>query len=487
MRIKKLFVFLLAAVLAMPVLNGCIKPRRQPIVVDKTISGDTIEYTFWAFGWDSYSQQPIANDKVLSKIEKDYNIKLKLRGASFNDWQTTLSTLIGSNEMPDIFFDFPDSYAFYNLVRQDAVLPISLYVDGDTPNLQKIYASQAVKSATFTTPNYGAQQYFYPNFNAKTNHALVYRKDWALAAGVDPDLTKPFMLGDLEAMLQAFTVKSGAGYSRNGMFASNIFGWLTDLIGSFGANPAWFQKADGTFEHTSMTPEYVNFLTWMKNAVDKGWINKDSLLMTEDEKLQKFQAGNAGMIFLNNGLSLDQAVASIVDAGGQVGVLPMPDNGSYKGGFREYAPYYGGWVINRNVKEPYRLIKLLDYFASQEGQFFRLNGIEGVHYEYDANHNMVISDANQANRLADGTEVVTPVVPVVVGDDWKAALLWRALYDAGVYVNVALHPAVPPAGALLRTSVMASHDRATLDRALDAFERVKRSFEAEHGALSGAA
>jgi len=77
----------------------------------------------------------------------------------------------------------------------------------------------------------------------------------------------------------------------------------------------------------------------------------------------------------------------------------------------------------------------------------------------------------------------TPIVPVVVGDDWKAVLLWRALYDAGVYVNVALHPAVPPAGALLRTSVMATHDRATLDRALGAFGTVKRAFEAEHGRL----
>src|SRR5215212_9522221 len=48
-------------------------------------------------------------------------------------------------------------------------------------------------------------------------------------------------------------------------------------------------------------------------------------------------------------------------------------------------------------------------------------------------------------------EHTTTIVPVIVGDDWKAVLLWRALYDAGVYVNVALHPAVPPAGALLRT------------------------------------
>jgi 8-amino-7-oxononanoate synthase len=87
--------------------------------------------------------------------------------------------------------------------------------------------------------------------------------------------------------------------------------------------------------------------------------------------------------------------------------------------------------------------------------------------------------------LPDGTEVVTPVVPVVVGDDWKAALLWKALYDAGVYVNVALHPAVPPSGALLRTSVMASHDRPILDRALETFAVVKGSFEREHGPLPG--
>jgi 8-amino-7-oxononanoate synthase len=52
-----------------------------------------------------------------------------------------------------------------------------------------------------------------------------------------------------------------------------------------------------------------------------------------------------------------------------------------------------------------------------------------------------------------------------------------------VFVNVALHPAVPPAGALLRTSVMATHDRLTLDRALGVFADVKASFEAEHGSL----
>jgi 8-amino-7-oxononanoate synthase len=93
----------------------------------------------------------------------------------------------------------------------------------------------------------------------------------------------------------------------------------------------------------------------------------------------------------------------------------------------------------------------------------------------------------EPTRLADGTQIVTPVVPVVVGDDWRAGLFWKALYDAGVFVNAALHPAVPPAGALLRTSVMATHDRKTLDRALDAFAEVKQVFEREHGPLPGPA
>jgi 8-amino-7-oxononanoate synthase len=82
----------------------------------------------------------------------------------------------------------------------------------------------------------------------------------------------------------------------------------------------------------------------------------------------------------------------------------------------------------------------------------------------------------EAGRLPDGTEATTPVVPVVVGEDWQAVLLWKALFDAGVYTNVALHPAVPPGGALLRTSLMATHERSHLARALEIFERIARDF-----------
>jgi 8-amino-7-oxononanoate synthase len=82
----------------------------------------------------------------------------------------------------------------------------------------------------------------------------------------------------------------------------------------------------------------------------------------------------------------------------------------------------------------------------------------------------------EPGTLPDGTVATTPVVPVVVGDDWQAVLLWKALFDAGVYTNVAIHPAVPPGGALLRTSLMATHEREHLDRALETFARTIADF-----------
>ena len=82
----------------------------------------------------------------------------------------------------------------------------------------------------------------------------------------------------------------------------------------------------------------------------------------------------------------------------------------------------------------------------------------------------------EPGRLPDGSEATTPVVPVVVGQDYQAALLWKALFDAGVYTNLAVHPAVPPGSALLRTSLMATHERAHLDRALAIIERTIAEF-----------
>jgi 8-amino-7-oxononanoate synthase len=65
---------------------------------------------------------------------------------------------------------------------------------------------------------------------------------------------------------------------------------------------------------------------------------------------------------------------------------------------------------------------------------------------------------------------VTPIIPIIIGDDDKCFTFWKELYEAGVYTNPVCAPAVPVGMALLRTSYMASQTRDQLVRALDIFE-----------------
>ncbi len=64
----------------------------------------------------------------------------------------------------------------------------------------------------------------------------------------------------------------------------------------------------------------------------------------------------------------------------------------------------------------------------------------------------------------------TPIVPLIIGDNDKTFELWLALFNRGFYVNPVISPAVPPKRSLIRTSYMATHEDAELDRFLEVAE-----------------
>jgi len=68
----------------------------------------------------------------------------------------------------------------------------------------------------------------------------------------------------------------------------------------------------------------------------------------------------------------------------------------------------------------------------------------------------------------------TPIVPVLIGPLEKTFLFWRKLFDAGVFTNPVVPPAVPASQCRLRASLMATHTREQIDFALDAFAAIGR-------------
>lgn len=71
----------------------------------------------------------------------------------------------------------------------------------------------------------------------------------------------------------------------------------------------------------------------------------------------------------------------------------------------------------------------------------------------------------------------TPIIPLMIRDDYRTVLAWYALIENGVYTNPVVPPGVPSNGSLLRTSYMATHTKEQLDRALHGLEIVGRNLD----------
>jgi 8-amino-7-oxononanoate synthase len=70
----------------------------------------------------------------------------------------------------------------------------------------------------------------------------------------------------------------------------------------------------------------------------------------------------------------------------------------------------------------------------------------------------------------------TPIVPVLIGDDYNAFAFAQRLYERGVFATPVVRPAVPEGCALIRTSYMASHTDDELNYALEVMHDLGREF-----------
>lgn len=68
----------------------------------------------------------------------------------------------------------------------------------------------------------------------------------------------------------------------------------------------------------------------------------------------------------------------------------------------------------------------------------------------------------------------TPIVPVLIGGIENTFVFWRKLFDAGVFTNPVVPPAVPPSECRLRTSLMATHTNDQIDYALETFAKLRK-------------
>jgi 8-amino-7-oxononanoate synthase len=91
---------------------------------------------------------------------------------------------------------------------------------------------------------------------------------------------------------------------------------------------------------------------------------------------------------------------------------------------------------------------------------------------------------SNAQKMREGLESMgyntlnsrTPIIPLLIGDDYQAYGFVSKLYEHGVFATPVARPAVPEGCALIRTSYMATHEEADLNYALEVLEKLGKEF-----------
>ena len=71
----------------------------------------------------------------------------------------------------------------------------------------------------------------------------------------------------------------------------------------------------------------------------------------------------------------------------------------------------------------------------------------------------------------------TPIIPLYIGDDKKTYELTNLLLNKGVFVNPVVAPAVSPENSMIRFSLMATHTREQIDKAIDTIYQCAKKLE----------
>ena len=72
----------------------------------------------------------------------------------------------------------------------------------------------------------------------------------------------------------------------------------------------------------------------------------------------------------------------------------------------------------------------------------------------------------------DVAESESAIIPVPIGEDLDTFQFWKKLHEAGLFTNPVVSPAVPRGQGLIRTSYMATHTPAELDRVIEIFAQI---------------
>ena len=392
------------------------------------------------FTYTGQEYDSVTMDSVMNAIQDKVGLEIRFEGASVEDYYTRLTPMMGSGDWPDLIWSDPENSAgaFQTWAdpAQDMLWNLDELLIGNEDRYP--YLNKLVYSDQYKNIMYYDGHYIVPEVQTSTAWAIYYRADWLEAIDFVDDegnARAPVTLDEFEYVMSCFSGtdlftdangnKSGTTY---GISPNTSNFYVNPLYGAFGITPDWDIDDDGNVSYMYAREEFKPYLEWMHAMYEEGWIDPVFNQNTGYTDRDAWYNGKVGCIMTNGEGHMEWVVGNFENSQGEnkviVGPAPVGTGNTSEltgctlgvegeSGFSNWGGYYGGYAVTKGTADPYKTLDLLEYLVSPEGSVLRLYGIEGQHFYYDDEGNVVVDlDGRNSERInyfatvnnPDGTE-----------------------------------------------------------------------------------
>jgi len=324
-----------------------------------------------------------ANNPMIDYLNKKFNIDLKFQWISQDNYNEKLNVMAASGEFPDSFLLMKDDFLKWR--DKGVFLDLKPYIS-KYPNLTKQLGGE--EQLQFMSPK--GKYYSLPYYQIETQSSLGIRKDWLDKLG----LKMPTTVDEFYNVAKAFAKQDPDGNGKNDTygFSTSLVPNKTDLKHidqikfAFGLVNNWGLKDGKLFSWHTQTKELKDFAAYMAKAYAEGVLDKDFAINKVKDPQDKYEAGKVGIddvvpnVFYQ---TIDPNTKKIDPKAETVQLLPPKGPTGLQGTATNAITQR--IVVNAKIdkKKQDRMLMLLDYLVSDEGNTLNKNGIEGVHYKKD--------------------------------------------------------------------------------------------------------
>ncbi|MEX1029422.1 MAG: ABC transporter substrate-binding protein [Paenibacillaceae bacterium] len=351
---------------------------------------DLTPITFSLFGEDPNPNWNNMQDDVSKEITKRTGVTLDAEFA-VGDPAQKVALIAASGEYPDIISAKGD---IGKLVDAGAVLDLTDLIEKYAPNIKKVLGDNLAR-AKYT--NEDQSIYAIPTWAAVNEQRFVAGGGFELQHRVVKEAGYPEIrtVQDYEKVIKAYLEKhpTDENGNKNIGVSLNADDWHMYISVTNPAVATTGGSDDGEYFINQETheatyhfrrPEEKEYFRWLNHMNDIGLLDKESFVQKYDQYKAKVATGRV-LGLIDQDWDYNDSQQALKTAGKldqTFGHYPVTMSKDIKEASFWPTGFMGGYgvAISSTAKDPVRIIKFLDFLASDEGQILNNWGIEGKHY-----------------------------------------------------------------------------------------------------------